>query len=53
LEEHRTIFVTEGKDSGTVEKFVTELEEKSGKKENIELAGMDMFPAFISVVINH
>ncbi|MDR1171012.1 MAG: ISL3 family transposase [Bacteroidales bacterium] len=53
LEEHRTIFVTEGKDSGTVEKFVTELEAKSGKKENIELVSMDMSPAFISGVINH
>jgi hypothetical protein len=30
------------KDSSTVEKFVTELEEKSGKKENIELVSMDM-----------
>jgi transposase len=53
LEAHRTVFVTEGKDSGTVEKFVTELEEKSGKKENIELVSMDMSPAFISGVINH
>jgi transposase len=33
LDTGRTIFVTEGKDSGTVEKFVEELEIKNGKRE--------------------
>jgi transposase len=52
LKEHRTIFVTEGKDASVVEKFVETLEEKSGKRENIELVSMDMSPAFISGVLD-
>ena len=51
LEKHRTIFVTEGKDASTVEKFVEELEIKNGKKENIELVSMDMSAAFIAGVM--
>jgi transposase len=33
LDAKRTVFVTEGKDSSTIESFVEELEKKSGKKE--------------------
>jgi transposase len=51
LDKSRTIFVTEGKDAATVENFVEELENKNGKKENIELVSMDMSPAFISGVM--
>ena len=50
LEAKRTVFVTEGKDAATIEKFVEVLENKHGKKENIELVSMDMSPAFISGV---
>lgn len=48
LDQRRTIFVTEGKDSSTIESFVAELEKKGGKKENIELVSMDMSAAFVS-----
>jgi transposase len=51
LDKSRTIFVTEGKDAATVENFVEALENKKGKKENIELVSMDMSPAFISGVM--
>jgi len=37
MDTRRTIFVTEGKDSSTIESFISELEIKGGKKENIEL----------------
>ena len=52
LDKRRTVFVTEGKDATTIEKFVEELEKKHGKKENIELVSMDMSPAFITGVLN-
>ena len=53
LEQHRTIYVCEGKDSKTVEDFATSLELKGGKTENIEIVSMDMSPAFISGVMNN
>jgi transposase len=53
LEKKRTIFVSEGKDATTIEKFVEELQKKGGKKENIELVSMDMSPAFIAGVVNN
>jgi len=53
LEKKRTVFVTEGKDSSTIEKFVEELENKAGKKENIELVSMDMSAAFIAGVTDN
>jgi transposase len=52
LDKSRTVFVTEGKNAATIEKFVEELEKKNGKKENIELVSMDMSPAFISGVMD-
>lgn len=53
LDTKRTIFVTEGKDSSTIEKFVEELEKKGGRKENIELVSMDMSAAFISGAMSY
>ena len=53
LKEHRTGFVTEGKDVVTTEKFIKTQEAKSSKKENIELVSMDMSPAFIRGVKNN
>ena len=48
MDARRTIFVTEGRDSSTIESFVSELEIKGCKKENIELISMDMSAAFVS-----
>jgi transposase len=53
MEARRTIFVTEGRDSSTIESFVSELETKGGTKENIELISMDMSAAFISGAMTH
>jgi transposase len=53
LHEHKVVFVTEGKDSKTFESFTEELEEKGGKKENIDLISMDMSPAFIAGAIKY
>jgi transposase len=53
LEKKRTLFVTEGKDASTVERFAEELENKGGEKENIELVSMDMSPAFIAGVVDN
>ena len=47
LEEKRTIFVTEGKDSSTMEKFKEDLVVHHGIPENITDASIDMSPAFI------
>jgi transposase len=52
LGKSRTVFVTEGKNASTIERFVEELEKKNGKKENTELVSMDMSPAFISGVMD-
>jgi transposase len=52
LEKKRTVFVTEGKDASTIEKFVEELQKKNGKPENIELVSMDMSLAFIAGVVD-
>ena len=52
LERSRTVFVTEGKNAATIEKFVEELETKNGKRENIELVSMDMSPAYIAGVMD-
>lgn len=50
MENKRSIFVTEGKDASTIEKFAKTLEEKGGSKDKIETVCMDMSPAFISGV---
>lgn len=46
MKEKRTLFVTEGKDNTTVEKFVKDFELHNGKAENITQASCDMSPAF-------
>jgi transposase len=53
LETRRVIHSCEGKDAATVENFVESLEKKGGKRENIEVASMDMSPAFISGVMEN
>ncbi|OGV17195.1 MAG: hypothetical protein A2X47_02485 [Lentisphaerae bacterium GWF2_38_69] len=47
LEQRKTVYVTEGKDHTTIERFTEVLEEHRGKKENITDASCDMPPAFI------
>lgn len=53
LETRRTIFVTEGKDASTFERFKAELIKRGGKVENIKAISMDMSTAFISGALNH
>jgi len=48
LKERRTIFVAEGKDASTIDKFRDDLIEHNGSPKNIEAASIDMSPAFIS-----
>lgn len=47
LEEKRTLFVAEGKDSSTIEKFQEDLVAHNGSPEHITDAAIDMSPAFI------
>ena len=46
MDEKKTLYVTEGKDNTTVERFVKDLELHNGKAENIRQASCDMSPAF-------
>ena len=50
IDEKKTIFVTEGKDSKTVDKFVKDFEAHEGKAKNIKDVSCDMSPAFIKGV---
>lgn len=50
LAEHRTIFITDGKSSDTLESFVEDLEKHQGSREQIENVSCDMSPAFIKGV---
>lgn len=50
LEEKRTVFVTDGKDSETVKAFTSELKERNGRVDNIKQVSCDMSPAFIKGV---
>jgi len=45
---HRVLFVTEGKDAGTVQAFKEDLEAHGGKASRIEEACLDMSAAFIN-----
>jgi transposase len=47
LERRKTVYVTEGKDHTTIERFVGDLEDHKGKRENITDVSCDMSPAFI------
>ena len=46
----KTIFITEGKDNSTINKFKQDIEEHNGNVENIENVSCDMSPAFIKGV---
>ncbi len=50
LQERRTIFITEGKDNTTVERFAEDFEAHKGKVDNIKNVSCDMSPAFIKGV---
>ncbi len=50
LDKRNTVFVTEGKDHGAVEKFVGDLKQHGGNPDNILNARCDMSPAFIKGV---
>ena len=47
LEQRKTIYVTEGKDHTTIERFAEDLEAHKGNKENITDVSCDMSPAFV------
>jgi transposase len=51
LSTRRVIHACKSRDTPTVESFVQFLEEKGGKKENMEVVSMDMTPTFISGVM--
>lgn len=48
LDTRQLIFSTPGKDMETFTRFVAELEQRGGKRENISVVSMDMSPSFIS-----
>ena len=50
LNKKRTIFIAEGKDSGTIEQFKEDLEAHNGSSEKIKDVSCDMSPAFIKGV---
>ena len=50
LDQRRVLFVTEGKGSATVGRFVRDLKRRGGDPKQIEQVCMDMSPAFISGV---
>ena len=53
LDERRTLYVTEGKDSETIEAFCADLQEHKGTPGRIEQVSCDMSPAFIKGVETH
>jgi len=50
LKQRRTIFITEGKDNTTVERFAEDFEGHKGKVDNVKNVSCDMSPAFIKGV---
>lgn len=50
LDQRRTIYVTEGKDSETIAAFCTDLQAHKGNPDQIEQVSCDMSPAFIKGV---
>ncbi len=50
MKEKKTVFVTDGKDSETVNDFVDELKDRKGSAEQIKQVSCDMSPAFIKGV---
>ena len=53
VQEHRTLYVTSGRDNWTIASFCTDFQEHGGKPEQIEQVSCDMSPAFINGVGNH
>jgi transposase len=53
MAKRRVIFVTEGKDAGTVKAFADDLRKHNGDPEKIVTASIDMSPAFIKGVTDH
>jgi transposase len=53
LEAPRVLFVTEGKDASTLERFKTDLEVHQGDPSHIQEICCDMSPAFIKGVEKH
>jgi transposase len=53
LQNARTVFVTEGKEASTLERFKADLLEHGGRPEAIEEACCDMSPAFIAGLETH
>jgi len=53
LEQARTLFVTEGKDASTLERFKADFLDHGGFPEAVEEICCDMSPAFISGVASH
>lgn len=52
-DEHRVLFVTEGKDANTIKEFVADLAAHGGDPEAVESISIDMSPAFIKGVNDH
>jgi len=50
LQQRRTIFITEGKDNSTVQRFTEDFETHKGKVDNVKNVSCDMSPAFIKGV---
>ena len=50
LIQRRTIFITEGKDNTTIQRFVEDFEVHGGKTDSIDNVSCDMSPAFIKGV---
>jgi len=53
LNKKKTIFIAEGKDSGTLKQFKDDLEAHNGSPEKIKNVSCDMSPAFIKGVGEH
>lgn len=53
MDKKRTTYVTQGKDSSTLEKYAKHLVKKGGDPLSIELVSMDMSPAFINGIGNY
>jgi transposase len=53
LEKRRTIFITQGKDNTTVDRFKEDLEAHNGKANNIKEVSVDMSPAFKKGIDNN
>ena len=53
LKERRTVFITEGKDNTTVDRFKEDLEAHNGKANNIKEVSVDMSPAFKKGIDNN